>query len=95
MGMASDERRPFILQWRSAVLNSAEPASTKLTLLALAEYCDKSGGSCHPGIDGLARLTAQSEKTCRRSLDAAADRWFSRKAVKFSGRDWRQMVRTQ
>ena len=82
-------KRPFIAKWRSAVLNSQEPASVKLTLLALAEFANALGRKCYPGTDALARLASQNEKTCRRSLDTAADRWFTRTPVKFKGRDWR------
>lgn len=88
--MANAKReRPLVLRWRSAVLNSAEPASVKLTLLALAEFANSSGGDCIPGFPALAALTTQSEKTCRRSMDVADDRWFTRVPVKLSGKDWR------
>ncbi|WP_111266316.1 helix-turn-helix domain-containing protein [Marilutibacter maris] len=85
----SDEKRPIVLRWRSAVLNSSEPSSVKLTLLALAEHASPSGGKCYPGVDTLAAQTSQGEKTCRRALDAADGRWFTRTPMKFSGRHWR------
>lgn len=87
----SDERkqRPFILRWRAAVMNSAEPASTKLALLALAEFANPDGGGAIPGFPRLAAMTSQSEKTCRRAFEDANGRWFSREAVKLAGKDWR------
>lgn len=85
----ADERRPLVLRWRTAVMNSAEPASTKLTLLALAEHASPAGNECYPGVDTLARQTSQGEKTCRRALDAAEGRWFTRTPIKFAGREWR------
>lgn len=82
--------RPFILRWRSAVLNSAEPASVKLTLIALAEYANANGAEGRPSFASLARLTGQSEKTCRRACEAADGRWFTRALVNLrSGYDWR------
>ncbi|WP_170288299.1 helix-turn-helix domain-containing protein [Marilutibacter maris] len=61
----------------------------KLTLLALAEHANPAGENCYPGVETLARQTSQGEKTCRRALDAADGRWFTRTPMKFSGRHWR------
>lgn len=81
--------RPFVLRWRSAVLNSSEPASTKLSLLALAEFADPNGLHAIPGFPALAAMTSQDEKTCRRAFDRVEGRWFSRVPVKLSGKEWR------
>ena len=81
--------RPFVLQWRSAVLNSAEDASVKLSLLALAEFADKAGGHAIPGFPALASMTSQNEKTCRRAFEQADGKWFTRRQVKLAGKDWR------
>lgn len=86
---ADQAKRSFVLRWRSAVVNSQEPASVKLTLLALAENADADGSNCFPGMDLLASQTSQNEKTCRRALDAANRRWFNRTPVKFAGRQWK------
>ena len=83
------DERPLVLQWRSAVLNSAEPASMKLSLLALAEFADKGGKHAIPGFPALAAMTSQDEKTCRRAFDQADGRWFTRHPVKLKGKDWR------
>jgi hypothetical protein len=82
-------KRAFIAKWRSAVLNSDESASEKLTLLTLAEFANSNGRDCYPGIEALAQLSSQSEKTCWRALTATEGRWFSRQAIKFKGRKWR------
>lgn len=71
------------------MLNSSEPSSTKLTLLALAEHASPAGRECYPGVDTLARQTSLGERTCRRALDTAEGRWFTRVPMKFAGRDWR------
>lgn len=93
--MADDTRkRPFILQWRSAVLNSAEPASTKSTLLVLAEYADTRGANALPGMKSLAQLSSQSERTCRRALEEADGKWFTRQPVNVGGQQWRGYVYT-
>ncbi|TWI12712.1 hypothetical protein [Aerolutibacter ruishenii] len=93
--MADEPRkRPFVLQWRSAVLNSAEPASTKLTLLMLAEYADTRGANALPGMKSLAQLSSQSERTCRRALEDADGKWFTRQPVNVGGQQWRGYVYT-
>lgn len=83
------QRRPLVLRWRTAVMHSREPASTKLTLLALSEFAKADGTRCLPSMDTLARQTSQSEKTCRAALKLADGRWFTRTQVKLHGREWR------
>lgn len=87
----ADERklRPFILRWRAAVLNSVEPASMKLALLALAEFANPDGSGAIPGFPRLAAMTSQSEKTCSRAFHDANGRWFTRREVKLTGKSWR------
>lgn len=88
--MGNERRqRPFILRWRSSVLNSAEPSSVKLSLLALAEFANPDGSGAIPGFPKLAAMTSQSEKTCRRAFDEVDGRWFTRRPVKLSGKNWR------
>ncbi|KAF1717915.1 hypothetical protein CSC74_03135 [Pseudoxanthomonas yeongjuensis] len=65
--------RPFILQWRSAVLNSPLGAATKLVLLVLAEYADVNGADCYPSLPSIARLMSANERTVRRNLDPAIE----------------------
>lgn len=86
---ATEPRRPLVLRWRMALLNSFEPASVKLTLLALAEHANLDGTHCFPSAETLAMCTSQHEKTCRRALDAAEGRWFTRTQIKLRGREWR------
>ncbi|RFF50174.1 helix-turn-helix domain-containing protein [Xanthomonas campestris] len=89
MSEEGSKRRPLVLRWRSAVFNSSECASAKLTLLALAENANQDGTECYPSIDRLARQSSQSEKTCREALKAADGRWFVRTPIKLGGREWR------
>ncbi len=85
----SDKRRPLVLRWRTTLLNSSEPASVKLTLLALAEHATPDGKRCFPSAETLATCTSQHEKTCRRALDSADGKWFTRSPIKLQGRSWR------
>lgn len=71
------------------MLNSAEPSSTKLSLLALAEFANVHGEQAVPGFPALAAMTSLNERTCRRALDEADGRWFSRVPIKLQGKDWR------
>jgi len=87
--MPREKPRPLVVLWRHAVFNSSEPASTRLTLLALAENANQDGTSCFPSMERLAKQTGQNEKTVRRALDAVAGRWFTRAEVRFEGRKWK------
>ena len=86
--------RPFILRWRSAVLNSTETTSTKISLLALAEFANKDGEDAIPGFPALAAKSSLNERTCRRAIDQAEDRWFTRTPIKLVGKDWRAYAYT-
>lgn len=77
--------RPFILQWRSAVLNSSLGPMTKLTLLVLAEYADVSGADCFPSVPSIARLMSANERTVRRNLVPAIDAGYIRRSAKSTG----------
>lgn len=77
--------RPFILQWRSAVLNSSLGHMTKLTLLVLAEYADVNGADCFPSIPSIARLMSANERTVRRNLDPAIDVGYIRRSARSTG----------
>ncbi len=86
--MANDSReRPFILQWRSAVLNSVESAPMKIALLAIAEFADTDGGSCFPSIETVARLSSLHARTARRLL--LDSKWFVRTDRSGTGQAWR------
>jgi len=81
--------RPFVLQWRSAVLNSALPASTKLCLLILAEFADKDGTNCWPAIELVASKATVNEKTVRRAMDQAEPAGWIRRSHRGTKRGWR------
>ena len=93
--MASDERpRPFVLQWRSAVLNSDLSATQKLCLLVLAEWADSDGTNCRPAMETIARKASVNEKSVRRAMDAAAPLgWFGRQHRR-SRKGWKQFEYT-
>ena len=75
--MADDPKpRPFIMQWRSAVLNSRQSSTVKLCLLTLAEFADHDGSNCYPSIPRVAAAASVNEKTVRRSFDQAESAGF-------------------
>lgn len=85
--------RAFVLQWRSAVLNSTQSPAEKLVLLTLAEFADDKGEQCFPSIVTVAALARVNERTVRRTLNAASEtawlaRW-TRKRPAGAGRAWR------
>lgn len=81
----SDEARvrSFIARWRSAVLNSDRPSSTKLCLVSLAEFASPDGTSCFPSLASIARKASMNERSVRRCWDNDAEPagWFTRKHV--------------
>jgi hypothetical protein len=85
----ANEPRPrtFILQWRSAVLNSQQASTVKLCLVALAEWANTEGGSCYPSIPSIAAAASVNEKTVRRSLDYAESAGFLLRARKGADKD--------
>lgn len=93
--MANDERpRPFVLQWRSAVLNSTLSATQKLCLLVLAEWSDPDGTNCRPAMETIAHKASVNEKSVRRAMDAAAPLgWFARHHRR-SNKGWKQFEYT-
>lgn len=87
---ANSTPRPYILQWRSAVLNSPTDSTCKLVLLVLAEFADAAGSNCWPAITSVAELAGTSERTTRRALDRAAGAgWIERTARVVRGQAWR------
>lgn len=81
--------RPFILQWRSAVLNASLTSTQKLCLLVLAEWAEQDGSDCFPAIESIAEKAGVNEKTVRRSLDSTALLgWFTRQHRQ-STRGWK------
>jgi hypothetical protein len=72
--------RPYVLRWRSAVINAPGVRSTtKLLLLALAEFADTDGGNCYPTIAALEYVTKMGDRAIRRALAAAETAgWLSR-----------------
>lgn len=79
--------RPFVLTWRSAVLNSSLTSTSKLVHLALAEYADAEGRRCWPAMESIARLCSLNERTVRRSLEGSE--WIARTPESGTGQAWR------
>ena len=71
------------------MLNSTEHTSTKISLLALAEFANADGGGAIPGFPAIAAMTSLNERTCRRAFEDANGRWFTREPIKLQGKDWR------
>jgi hypothetical protein len=89
--MANDEprkQRPFILAWRSAVLNTSSKPATKLALLGLAEFADVDGTGACVSMEEIAALTGQCSRTVRQALKVANEGWFVRQAIKAQGQAW-------
>lgn len=86
--------RPFVLRWRSAVLNSSLSATQKLCLLVLAEWADANGENCYPSIPSIALKASVNEKTVRRSLDQCADLGFFTRTHRGTSQGWRRFEYT-
>jgi hypothetical protein len=83
--------RAFIHRWRSAVFNSDLPPTSRVTLLALAEFADSDGANCYPAVTSVAKIAGVNEKTGRRTLAAAEKSgWFAREERQGQGHAWRQ-----
>ena len=86
--------RPFILQWRSAVLNASLTGTQKLCLLVLAEWADADGTNCWPAMEKIAAKASVNEKTVRRSMDELAPMgWFDR-SHRRTQKGWKQFEYT-
>lgn len=87
-------RRPFILQWRSAVLNSTLPATGKLCLIVLSEFADADGSNCFPSIEMVARKASINEKTARLNLAEAANTGWIQRVSKGTTQGWKRFEYT-
>lgn len=86
--------RPFILQWRSAVLNAPLTSTQKLCLLVLAEWADADGTNCWPAMEKIAERASVNEKTVRRSMDEVGPMgWFTR-SHRRTQKGWKQFEYT-
>lgn len=73
---------PFTMAWAQEVTRSTLPPSRRLTLLVLATFADRDGGSCYPSHTLLAERTGQGVATVQRALaDCEAAGWISRTAL--------------
>ncbi|MGH8074973.1 MAG: helix-turn-helix domain-containing protein [Lysobacter sp.] len=93
--MANDRaRRPFILQWRAAVLNSTLPATAKLCLIVLSEFADADGSNCYPSIEMVARKASINEKTARLNLAEAANTGWIERVSRGTKQGWKRFEYT-
>jgi hypothetical protein len=60
-----------LFAWRSAIVASDLPPTTRLVLLTLSLHMDAGGGSCWPSVELLARETGANRATVIRHLAAA------------------------
>ncbi|KAF1704036.1 helix-turn-helix domain-containing protein [Pseudoxanthomonas suwonensis] len=82
--------RPFVLRWRSAVLNAPLTATQKLCLLVLAEWADADGGNCWPAMASIAEKASVNERTVRRCMEELDELgWFTR-SHRRSQKGWKQ-----
>lgn len=86
--------RPFILQWRSAVLNSSLTSTQKLCLLVLAEWAELDGSDCFPAMESVAQKAGVNEKTVRRALDATEPLGWFRRQHRHSTKGWKHFQYT-
>lgn len=91
--MPDDESsRPFVLRWRSAVLDAELSSTQKLCLLVLAEWADPNGENCYPSITSVAQKASINEKTARRALDQCADLGFFTRVHRGTSQGWRRFA---
>jgi hypothetical protein len=81
---------PFF-SWRTAVLESDLPATTRHVLLTLACHMNDAGESCFPSIAKLCRETGLSNRTVITHLNLAKDSgWLRIGKIGFAGQRWAQ-----
>ena len=72
--MSGGDSRPFVVEWRRAVRDSALTSTQKLVALVLSLWMDKRGASCFPSTKTVAAGCSLTERTIiktRRELVAA------------------------
>jgi hypothetical protein len=64
-----DVERIGRFEWERLVRRARLGSSTKLVAFTLAQYGNRDGSSCHPGLERLAATTELHERTVRRGLE--------------------------
>lgn len=82
--------RPFILQWRSAVLNAPLTGTQKLCLLVLAEWADGDGKNCWPAMESIAEKASVNEKTVRLALEVGARNGWIHRSHRRTSKGWKK-----
>jgi hypothetical protein len=79
---------PFF-SWRSAILTSELPATTRHVLLTLSCHMNDAGESCFPSIERLSKETGLSTRAVSKHLGAAREAcWIKTEKHGFAGRQW-------
>lgn len=77
--------------WRTAVLKSGLPATTRHVLLTLACHMNDAGESCYPSIALLVEETGLSKQTVITHLDKAeSEGWIAVEQHGFRGQKWKR-----
>lgn len=75
--------------WRSAILDSNLPATTKYILLVLSTYMNDHGTGCYPTIATLARRSSLTDRSVKTHLGRAKrDGWLTKRKHGFRGQRW-------
>ena len=79
---------PFF-SWRSAILKSSIPPTTKLVLLTLSCHMNDAGESCYPSINLLCSETGLSNRAVITHLHNAAEwGWINVRKQGLAGQQW-------
>lgn len=69
-----------LFTWRSAIVDSDLPSTTKLAALCLSLHMNERGGSCFPSLETLAKESSLGVSSIKRSLKLLDERgWLLRK----------------
>lgn len=75
--------------WRSAIVNSELPSTTRHVLLTLSLYINDMGQSAYPSIERLSRETGLTDRAVGKHLKIAKEQgWVRVSKMGFSGQNW-------
>ena len=93
MCMESEKSRPLVARWRDAVLSAYGPPKpmTRLVLVGLAKYMNRTGDNCWPSIEIIADDTGLARRSVLRHIAEARDSgWISVRTRGANGQGWRR-----
>lgn len=80
-----------LFTWRSAIIHSDLPATTRHVLITLSLHMNEAGASCFPSTALLARQTGLSERVvCLHLGNAKEAGWLVSRVHGYSGQGWRR-----